>query len=173
MALHPNHWVWLPVAAISVPAYAASYLTAEQAQQAIFPGAKMAPAFVKLSDEQIKSIAEKSGAEVHAKEVKAWKVAGGGWFILDAVIGKHEAIDYAVGLDSSGRVLQVEILEYRESYGFEVRNPKWRKQFAGKTAADPVKLDRDIRNISGATLSCRHVADGVRRILATYAVALK
>lgn len=173
MGSHSHHWIWLPVAAISVPAYATSYLTAEQAQQAIFPGAKMTPAFVKLSDDQVRSIADKAGAEVHAKEVKAWKVAGGGWFILDAVIGKHEAIDYAVGLDSSGRVLQVEILEYRESYGFEVRNPKWRKQFAGKTASDPVKLDRDIRNISGATLSCRHVADGVRRILATYAVALK
>ncbi len=28
----------------------------------------------------------------------------------------------------------MEILEYRESYGDEVRNPKWRAQFTGKTA---------------------------------------
>jgi hypothetical protein len=48
-----------------------------------------------------------------------------------------------------------------------------RKQFAGKTAAAPLKLERDIRNISGATLSCRHIADGVKRVLATRDVALK
>jgi len=64
-------------------------------------------------------------------------------------------------------------MDYRESYGFEVRSPAWREQFVGKTAADPVGLDQDIRNISGATLSARHVTDGVKRVLATYAVALK
>ena len=57
--------------------------------------------------------------------------------------------------------------------GYEVRNPEWRKQFVGKTAADPLRLNADIRNISGATLSSRHVTDGVKRVLATYAVALR
>jgi len=37
----------------------------------------------------------------------------------------------------------------------------------------PLKLDRDIKNISGATLSCRHVADEVKRLLAFYEIALK
>jgi Na+-translocating ferredoxin:NAD+ oxidoreductase RnfG subunit len=46
-------------------------------------------------------------------------------------------------------------------------------QFAGKTAADPLRLDGDIKNISGATLSCRHITDAVKRLLATYEVALK
>jgi len=36
-----------------------------------------------------------------------------------------------------------------------------------------VRLDADIHNISGATLSCRHVTDGVRRLLSLYAHALK
>jgi Na+-translocating ferredoxin:NAD+ oxidoreductase RnfG subunit len=43
----------------------------------------------------------------------------------------------------------------------------------GKTSQSPLKLDRDIKNISGATLSCRHVTDGVKRLLAFYEVALK
>ena len=165
--------MWLPVAAISIPACATTYLTVEQAQQAIFPGAKMTPASVRLSGEQAQQAAKKAGVEVDSGELRAWKVAGGGWFILDDVLGKHEFISYAVGLDSNGAVTQIEIMDYRESYGYEIRNAKWRRQFAGKTAADPVKLDRDIRNISGATLSSRHVADGVRKVLAIYAVALK
>jgi len=64
-------------------------------------------------------------------------------------------------------------MDYRESYGYEVRNPAWRKQFIGKTYAAPLSLDKDVRNISGATLSCRHIAQGVKRVLTTYVTALK
>lgn len=168
-----SQWIWLPVAAISTSVYATTYFTTEQAQQALFPGEKLTPAFVTLSDEQAKQIDKMTDVNVRHKEIKAWKVAGGGWFILDEVVGKHEFITYAVGLNADGSVKQIEILDYRESYGYEVRNPEWRKQFVGKTATDPLKLEKDIRNISGATLSSRHITDGVKRVLATYAVALK
>ena len=52
---------------------------------------------------------------------------------------------------------------YRETYGYEIRNDKWRAQFVGKNANSKLKLDDDIKNISGATLSCRHITDGVKR----------
>jgi Na+-transporting NADH:ubiquinone oxidoreductase subunit NqrC len=69
-------------------------------------------------------------------------------------------------------VKDIEILEYRESYGDQVRLPQWRAQFTGKRRGAKLKLDDDIQNISGATLSCRHITDGVKRLLSTYAVAL-
>jgi len=78
------------------------------------------------------------------------EVSEGGWFIIDAVFGKHELITYAVGIGADGSVRGVEILEYLESYGYQIRDAAWRRQFAGKTARDPLKLDQDIRNISGA-----------------------
>ena len=53
-----------------------------------------------------------------------------------------------------------------------MRNAKWRAQFAGKDARAPLKLDVDIKNISGATLSSRHITDGVKRLLATHALVL-
>jgi hypothetical protein len=31
-----------------------------------------------------------------------------------------------------------------------------------------LQLGKNIRNVSGATLSCKHVTDGVNRLLATY-----
>jgi hypothetical protein len=43
----------------------------------------------------------------------------------------------------------------------------------GKTKTAPLQLDKDIQNISGATLSSRHLADGVRRLLALHDVALR
>jgi hypothetical protein len=153
-------------------AYAAVYLTAEQAQAAMFPGAAFSPEFLTLSDAQVAAIQKQSGQRVANRQLKAWKVSTGGWFIVDQVIGKHEFITYAVGLDAAGAVKQVEILEYRESYGDQVRGAAWRAQFVGKKASAPPRLGGDIKNISGATLSSKHVTDGVRRILATHAVAL-
>ena len=110
---------------------------------------------------------------VRAREQRVWRVSGGGFFIVDEVVGKHEFITYAAGLNADGSLRQIEILDYRESYGYEVRTPAWRRQFVGKRAGDRLKLDDDIKNISGATLSCRHITDGVKRLLAFYELALK
>jgi Na+-translocating ferredoxin:NAD+ oxidoreductase RnfG subunit len=110
---------------------------------------------------------------VRSRALKVWKVRGGGWFIVDEVLGKHEYINYALGLNASGSVRQIEILDYRETYGYEVREASWRQQFVGKTSQAPLKLDGDVRNISGATLSSRHITEGVKRLLATYEVALR
>ena len=103
------------MAAISVPAYAATYFTVEQAQQAIFPGEKLTKAFVTLTDQQVGEIEHRSGANVRLKEIKVWKVAGGGFFVVDEVVGKHEFITYAIGLNADGSVKQIEVMEYKES----------------------------------------------------------
>jgi Na+-translocating ferredoxin:NAD+ oxidoreductase RnfG subunit len=79
----------------------------------------------------------------------------------------------AVGLNADGSVKQIEVLDYRETYGYEIRNAEWRAQFVGKTSQSKLKLDDDIANVSGATLSCRHITDGVKRLLAFHDVALK
>lgn len=161
-----------PVLAPQV-AYATTYLTVEQAQQAIFPGVRLQRVLVVLSDAQKKAIEERSGLRVRVAELELWKAADGSLFLVDEVLGKHELITYAVGITAAGQLRQVEILDYREKQGGEIRSSEWRAQFVGKTAAAPLKLDQDIRNISGATLSCRHVTDGIKRLLATVDVALK
>jgi len=71
-----------------------------------------------------------------------------------------------VALDPGGRIRSVEILQYRESYGGEIRSPSWLAQFVGKTSASALQVGTDIRNISGATLSSHHVTEGVKRIMA-------
>jgi Na+-translocating ferredoxin:NAD+ oxidoreductase RnfG subunit len=77
-------------------------------------------------------------------------------------------IDYAVALEPDGRVRRVDILQYRESYGGAVANESCLQQFVGKTSRSALQIDQDIRNISGATLSFRHVTESVKRILAYY-----
>jgi Na+-translocating ferredoxin:NAD+ oxidoreductase RnfG subunit len=163
----------VPLAAVAATsAQATVYLSVEQAQAALFPGAAFTPAPLTLAPAQIAAIQKQSGQRVANPQVRAWKASSGGWFIVDQVIGKHEFITYALAIDAAGAVKGVEVLEYRESYGGEVRRPAWRAQFVGKRADAPLKLGADIKNISGATLSSKHITDGVKRLLATHAVVL-
>lgn len=169
-----SRWIIAPVALVtSTSGFATTYLTIEQAQSSLFPGAKFTAAPVTLTTTQRDAIAKASGIRVRSLQLKTWRVNDGGWFIVDEVLGKHEYITYAVGLHADGAVAAIEILDYRESYGHEVRNEKWRTQFVGKTSRAPLKLDQDIKNISGATLSSRHITDGVKRLLVTYELVLK
>lgn len=153
--------------------YSEVFLSEEQVKALLFPGESLAPVPTTLSSAQKKAISRASGVRVRSNTINVWRSKNGGWLIIDNVIGKHEFIDFALALKSDGSVRGVEILTYRETYGSEVRNPKWRAQFTGKSAAAPVQVDADIKNISGATLSSVHIADGVRRLLHTWAIALK
>ena len=166
----------LPLASFVLPggsAYATVYLSIEQAQALIFPGATFQPDTRTLTNEQAKAIEHASGVNVRSRQLKLWRVSIGGWFIVDEVVGKHEFIPFALGLDDSGALKAIEILEYREAYGGQIREPDWRKQFIGKQAGSKLQLNKTVRNISGATLSCKHITDGVNRLLATYEIVLK
>lgn len=176
--MRPSSPTWLlPLSALAAVAPAVSaqakvYLSVEQAQAALFPHAAFTAETRTLTAAQMAAIEKASGQKPLSPQLNAWKVSTGGWVIVDQVIGKHEFITFAVGLDDAGAVKGVEILEYRESYGGEVMQPAWRAQFLGKRPGASLKLGSDIKNISGATLSSKHVTDGVGRLLATYAVAL-
>jgi len=173
---------WILPAAIGVtvplPSYAVQYLTVSAAQKLCFPECdQFAAAHVKFTVAQIAAIEAASGQKELLRGQEIWRAMKGGklegFFIVDYVIGKHLVIDYAIALSPEGVVRQIEILNYRESYGGEIRNPDWRKQFVGKTPRSHFALNDGIANISGATLSSRHVTEGVRRVLATYEVCLK
>lgn len=170
----PISIVWLAPAALlaASPVSGTTYLTVEQAQDLLFPGAQMTAHPVTLTPEQAKAIEKASKTRVRERAIKVWSASTGGWFYLDQVIGKHELITYGLAVAPDGTVRGLEILDYRETYGGEVRNPQWRAQFVGKKAGSPLQLDVDIVNISGATLSSRNITVGVRRLLATHALVL-
>ncbi|GAB3434226.1 FMN-binding protein [Massilia solisilvae] len=168
----------LVAGAASAPAFATQYLSPEQAQKLMFPEADgFKPHPLSLDAAQMRQVEQLSG--LPARSVQ-WRVVGAykgdallGYMVLDDVVGKFELISYAVGINPDASVRQVEILTYRESHGGEVRLAAWRKQFVGKTAkGGGLAIGGGIQNISGATLSCTHITDGVRRIAAVAQVAL-
>lgn len=174
-------WRWSAIAFLLClglsPAHAERYLTVSEARTISFPTAdRFERKTVRFDAKQRQAIERQSGQKVRNKGNHVWIAFEGtnllGVLVVDHVLGKHEIIDYAVAIAPEGSVRAVEILEYRESYGYEIRGERWRKQFKGKTSDSNLRLNDDIYNISGATISCRHVTQGIKRVLATYDLVL-
>ena len=160
------------VALVAPAAMATVYLTPEQALVAVFAGkSDFKASSLRLTRDQRKAISSDTGLTVRDQEIQVWSAGDGAQMYIDKVVGKHEFITFAVGIGTDGKVVGVEILEYKETYGGEIRRPEWRKQFKGKKLSDSIKLGGDITNISGATLSSRSVTDGVKRLLAIRALS--
>jgi len=163
----------ITIASAPLYAHAKIYISVDQAQKLIFPNKQFTKYPVVLTKDIQDKMHSASSVSHPFKSDRTWKASDGSWFIVDEVVGKHEMITYAVGISSIGTVQSIEIMEYVESYGYEVAEEVWRKQFIGKSADDAIKLKKDIQNISGATLSCKHLTDGVKRIMVMYDLALK
>jgi len=88
-----------------------------------------------------------------------------GFAVVREVKGKDQPITFLVAIDTADRLRDVDILVYREPYGGEVAYDAWRRQFRGKSSDAALQVGRDIRTISGATISVNAVTLGVRRAL--------
>ncbi|MBI5216692.1 MAG: FMN-binding protein [Ignavibacteriae bacterium] len=127
---------------------------------------------VVLGADEKKKIFEQSKSQWLSDTVKVYscknknEVVGFGF--VDDVKGKVQLITYLVSLKPSGEVVDVDVLAYREAYGGEITYESFRKQFRGKGFNDKLLSGKDIKNISGATLSVRAITLGVKRVLTTY-----
>jgi hypothetical protein len=153
-------------------AFAAAFMEVEQAQKLLVPNAdRFSPVLLSLDETQLNDIAKVTETRIPKNfNPKVWRADQGnkslGWVITDRVIGKYDLIDYAAGFQVDGTSLGIEILTYRESHGSEVKQSGWRRQFTGKKGPSAMRFADDIRNISGATLSCQHVTEGMQRLSA-------
>lgn len=93
-----------------------------------------------------------------------------GYAVIGNVIGKHQPITYLIGFTPNQEISLIEIMAYRESYGYEIRSERFLKQFHGTDVDDSLVLNKDIRNIAGATLSCRALIRASRENLAMLSV---
>jgi Na+-translocating ferredoxin:NAD+ oxidoreductase RnfG subunit len=146
------------------------YLTEEQALKLLFPKSQQVRAEeLKLTPEQKARIQERIGWKFPEESFRAFKAETNGtvdgYAVIQETIGKHRPITYLVGVTPDGKVSDIEILVYRESKGSEVRMKRFNSQYEGKTTLDPIRINKDIINITGATMSVRSVSAGVKRAL--------
>jgi len=145
--------------------------TSEQALRAAFPlAARFDDTQRALSAPQLQWLKEARHRRALAGQVHWVRAldAKGHWLgsaLMDAELGKHQPIDYLVAMDPSGKVVDVELLVYREGYGGGVRSERFRTQFKGKDRGAALQLGQDLDSVSGATISSRTLADGVAKAL--------
>jgi len=172
--MRPSQWNTLVAGLLLTPipyiGHAETYLTEDQAAAVLFPGVKLEARWMELTPAEIKTITKMSGEKPLSSRTRVFWGPDHEALFIDRVLGKHEFITYAAAINADGTVKGIEIMDYRETYGYQVREAAWREKFVGKSTADPLQLDKDIPNISGATLSSKHIANGMRRLLHTYAL---
>ncbi len=86
-----------------------------------------------------------------------------GYALVTNTIGKYKHMTYMIGTDDTGEITNVELLVFRDAKGSEVGRKRFNAQYEGKTVLDPLRINKDIINISGATMSVRSMSAGVKR----------
>ena len=150
--------------------HAEVYLTEDEALKLMFPKSeRIRKDFIRLTSEKKAQIEERIGWKFPEELFEVYIGETGaqidGYALVQNTIGKHKHMTYMVGVDNTGACTNVELLVYREAKGSEVRTKRFNVQYEGKTASDPVRLNKDIINISGATMSVRSISAGVKRVL--------
>ena len=155
-------------------AVATVLITVEEALEQAFPGANTERETIFLTEEQRQTVAERSGADVSsalATRYAAHDADGAvlGWAYLDTHRVRTLPETLMIVVDAGGSVRRVEVVTFREPLEYMPRDA-WYGQYEGETLDDDLALKRDIRPVTGATLTARATTEAVRRILALHAV---
>jgi Na+-translocating ferredoxin:NAD+ oxidoreductase RnfG subunit len=150
--------------------HAEVFLTEDEALKLMFPKSEqIRKDLIRLTSEKKTLIEERIGWKFPEDAFEVYIGETGtqvdGYALVQNTIGKHKPMTYMVGVDAHGRVSNVELLVFREARGSEVRTKRFNAQYEGKTVLDPVRINKDIINISGATMSVRSMSAGVKRVL--------
>ena len=184
--------LFLLIAAVCTPfviwevCYALRMLTMEEALEKVFqPGAEIVTETKELTGEQLTKVKEELGGSLvyYQKGSKSAKVKSRtaitfffavndgkktGVAVIDVEPGKWGPVEFIIALNLDGSVKRVEVMSYREKRGRPIARRSFMKQFDGKTIDDPLKVRKDIRGISGATISSKCAAFAVKKALALY-----
>ncbi len=146
------------------------FMTEEEGVKIMLPKSeRVRKDVITLSQEKKSQVEERIGWKFPEQSFEVYVGETGaqidGYVLVQNTIGKHKPMTYMVGVDSRGHVSDVELLVFRESRGSEIRRKRFNAQYEGKTVLDPVRINKDIINISGATMSVRSMSAGVKRVL--------
>ncbi|MEZ5988684.1 MAG: FAD:protein FMN transferase [Planctomycetota bacterium] len=154
------------------------YMTRQRALARAFPTATR---FLEhrhvLSDRDRKRLEDALGRKLPERGYLCWLAldADGevlGFSVLTAEVGRTEPFFLLVSLTPEGLVHHVDVLEYREPRGMEVRGRGWLARFDGISRKDAARRIPRVPVIPGATLSCHAVGRAVDKTLELHALYL-
>ena len=153
------------------PVTAVRYLTKEEALNIAIPDAQSIQVEeIQLTPEQQKRVQDKVDEPIETDtfifHVGKHNGQVDGYAYITDKKGRHRPITFIVGLKADCTVQDVAIMIYREPRGYEVKEKRFLRQYRRKSIDDPIEVHRDIKNISGATISAESVSAGVREAVA-------
>ena len=146
------------------------FMTEDEGVKVMFPKSeRVRKDVITLNPERKNQIEERIGWKFPEEAFEVYIGETGarvdGYAMVQNTIGKHKPMTYMVGVDGQGTISDIELLVFREARGSEVRQKRFNSQYEGKTVLDPVRINKDIINISGATMSVRSMSAGIKRVL--------
>lgn len=174
----PRHTAALAVAALlalASHAHAAGDATLEQALARVFPDARIERRTLALDGAAVKAIEARARSRVQARTVTvhvAWRgdsLAGAAF--VDTRVVRTLPATFLTAVRADGTLGPVEVLAFHEPP--EYRPPaRWLGLFGGRRLDERLWPRRDVRNLSGASLSARAVTECARVALATWETQL-
>jgi len=147
------------------------YLTEEQALREVFPHCdEILFNVIPLTKEEKSQLQNKLKRKIYEDffvvymGIKSGEVTG--YAIITEEIGKFHPYTFVVSVNLKGKIDKIAILVYRESRGSEIAKKRFLYQFKGKSLKNRIRINKDIINISGATMSVVTMCKGVKKILA-------
>lgn len=165
--------------AIIKNAYATVLISAENALQKLLPEATSTAKETKtISAEEIEKINKRARLKLdpatdNTFEFTVAKANGEiiGYAAQDAVPGKWGLIYYMIAFKPNGQIKDVVVLSYEEQRGKPIAKKRFLKQFRKKSTKNKIRLMKDIKGVTGASMSSRGMADGVRKMTHVLEVA--
>lgn len=155
----------------AVPAGAATYVTQAQALAEAFPGARIERRPFALTPDQALRVEGRAHVKLPSRLVTAYAAWRGdsltGTAFFESRLVRTMPGVFMVVVAPDTTIARVEVLAFHEPPDY--RPPaRWLEGFARRRLDDRLWPARDLRNLAGATLSARSVAESARLALALY-----
>lgn len=152
------------------PEHISVYYTREDALAEVFAGADRTWTETwSLTEAEQAAVQARLGLQLPSSEVTFFRAERSGrdlgWALELEEKGRFKPITFLVHVGPDRKVAAILVMVYRESQGDEVRRGRFLRQFRGKSADARLRLNRDVTAVSGATMSSRALAAGVKRAL--------
>lgn len=156
-----------------MPVSAKVFLTVNESLELAFPGCDVKRETIYLTTEQAKEAEDLAGGELRSAIIHRYQAFKDGQLQGTAYFDTHRVRTLPetlmVVVDPQGRTQRLEILSFQEPEDY-IPGEIWYAQFDGKPLTDELNLKRDIRGVTGATLTARATTEAVRRVLALHEV---
>lgn len=149
----------------------------DEALKSIFPDAEIEVKNIAITKSELKRIEKLARTKLDSRLVsfyiakKNGEILGYAYVDVHRVRTKNESVLFVISPE--GKIEVVEVLSFNEPLEY-MADENWLELFKGKSLdKDPIRLKRDIPNMTGATLTARAIVRSARKALAIWQVVFK